>query len=206
MQRKSYHSAMANFSISIMNKIYNKNKGFTLIELLVVVAIIGILAAVGVVAYNGYTTSAKITATKQQHQTIKNFIKASYGLCALGNNYIVMKTCDNGSWSCKGLKVGSTPPGIVNRPCKYGAGSASNSSYHFAFHFNYSQMKNGWGLNGSTGSSVGGNMKDQCCMMRSGDPPMDGGIAYYPESAGFKVRTRCRGKVIIQQWPISQYP
>ena len=149
-----------------------KQKGFTLIELLVVVAIIGILAAVGVVAYNGYTTSAKITATKQQHQTIKNFIKASYGLCALGNNYIVMKTCDNGSWSCKGLKVGSTPPGIVNRPCKYGAGSASNSSYHFAFHFNYSQMKNGWGLNGSTGSSVGGNMKDQCCMMRSGDPPL----------------------------------
>ena len=49
-----------------------KNKAFTLIELLVVVAIIGILAAVGVVAYNGYTDSAKAAATKAQQKTISN--------------------------------------------------------------------------------------------------------------------------------------
>ena len=58
-----------------------KNKGFTLVELLVVVAIIGILAAVGVVAYNGYTTAAKINITKLNHKTVKKYVTNEITKC-----------------------------------------------------------------------------------------------------------------------------
>ena len=58
-------------------------KAFTLIELLVVVAIIGILAAVGVVAYNGYTGAAKVSATKMNHSKVVTHVKSVIAQCKL---------------------------------------------------------------------------------------------------------------------------
>jgi len=69
----------------------NKTKAFTLIELLVVVAIIGILAAVGVVAYNGYTASAKVAAVKNMHSKVVKFIGSETKKCSIGAELILKK-------------------------------------------------------------------------------------------------------------------
>ena len=68
------------------------NKAFTLIELLVVVAIIGILAAVGVVAYNGYTASAKKKATLANMKTVQKFIENTLKKCDVDGGSIQLNS------------------------------------------------------------------------------------------------------------------
>ena len=62
-----------------------RSSAFALIELLVVTVIIGILAAVGTVAYSGYVSSAKKSATENAMQQIA-LAQTEY-LSNVGNYY-----------------------------------------------------------------------------------------------------------------------
>ena len=78
------------------------HKGFTLIELLVVVAIIGILAAVGVVAYSGYTSGAKKATIKSNFKTVEKYTSAELMKCQIGQTDIFINSGKN-KVSCSGV-------------------------------------------------------------------------------------------------------
>ena len=98
-------------------------KGFTLIELLIVVAIIGILAGVGVPMYNGYMASAKVQSATTNHKNVKSFVAATLTKCSTGSQYVTL--------------------GSSNRYCNQ---NASTWAGYFITYFN-SITKNPYGKN-----------------------------------------------------------
>ena len=123
-------------------------RAFTLIELLVVVAIIGILAAVGVVAYNGYTKSAKENAVKANHKIVVKFIKSELMKCEIGEELILKQN----------------PTTNTANLCSYVlAGNANQMASQFSYHFRALKWCNQFGWMGGsvcaetveTGGTVG---------------------------------------------------
>ena len=74
-----------------------KNRAFTLIELLVVVAIIGILAAIGVVAFGGYTEAAKKNNVWHNHSQFLKWVNVTYMKCVIDPKSSV-ELAQGGTW------------------------------------------------------------------------------------------------------------
>ena len=130
-----------------------KQKAFTLIELLVVVAIIGILAAVGVVAYNGYTSAAKVNAVKSQHSTVIKFISSEMKKCMLGEKLILNDNSGNNTDLC--------PMMAVANQSGY---NAHQFAYKFLLHFgNGLKWKNVYDNSVFTDSCASPDKKGKLC-------------------------------------------
>lgn len=100
-------------------------KGFTLIELMIVVAIIGILAAIAIPAYQNYTARAQVSEALNMASAFKSELLAKYG--------------ESGSCPVTPVDLGLDALGTVNS--KYVQSVGVNTTYTgaiCAFEFTFS--------------------------------------------------------------------
>jgi type IV pilus assembly protein PilA len=102
-------------------------KGFTLIELMVVIAIIGVLAATALPAYQDYTTRAKISEVVLQLDSCKTLVASFILTSGLLPSSAAQAGCDSafaGKYMAAGLSVSAA--GVITSGAVQGTNSTAD--------------------------------------------------------------------------------
>jgi len=120
-----------------------RSSGFTLMELLIVVALIGVIAAVGIPIYQGYIVKSKITAVLHAHENMVAEMGAAMARCSIEGGDLKLY---------KDSRGGNTE--TVDVPC-----SSTTSEISTKFHYHFLGYKNPYALHKQVNFTRGGNCK-----------------------------------------------
>ncbi len=151
--------------------ILRKQKGFSLIELMIVVAIIGILAAIAIPAYQNYIARSQVSEVFSLAQAAKSQIQILYSQGKLN-------TVTSGSTSADFRTIG-----ITTTSGKYGRLTQVMNEDDGQQIFIVAQMRSSGVASAIAGKTFGLNIEasaeDQWACSPGGDDPID--ISYLPK-------------------------